>query len=580
VELAAVASGEIGRALRQVDLAAAEAAFRRAEELGRAVRDAPGASLETICRVLPRCGELAAFLQGVGKLDEAERFIGDLQRVLDPLLEREPEHAVLLEQLAPTRRMLSEIHFRRGQWGLALTEITAAVDVYRRLVRAHPAALEYRSGLAAVLTNQGNAAHRAGRTDEATGAFREAISLYTGLAGELPASLDLATGVIKAQSCFALHHVAVVDMGGRLSLDEARGVVAESLARLAELPESVRNGRVGHELAVDVLRAAADIERIEGRPEAAMTRYQEVLSHLRWLCAREPDLVYHRAGIAKVVSQLVELLCARGGWALARELLDEALALQAEIASSDSGGGDWSMRQRNLVQQAARVALALDPPEAARAAVERLLELEPGQWLVQQMAAVILLEAAGRDPSAGWLDFARECVRRAIDYQARVVQAAGHGATMGAIMAARSWRLAFDIERARGDVEAGLECLAAVVSSYAVTFAGRGNATDRQRLAGAYAEWLDELARVRADEVCAVAERMATTFAGHSDELFTAARHLIAAKCADRAIATLASAVAAGFADPGRVRADAAWLNVIERPDVRELLLRMEQRSR
>ncbi|MFO1077837.1 MAG: serine/threonine-protein kinase [Planctomycetota bacterium] len=460
---------------------------------------------------------------------------------------------------------------RCDDYGRMIEVFAAVTTVYERLVRDHPAVLDYRVGLARTRQDHCFALLRNYRFDAgiAMAVAAEAdFAMARELAPEDPAVLrDSAIAAIALANAYR----EKARQGMPVDLDLARAArqrAAGLLDQLAQLPGGA---------------ASASRQRLEERRLFALLHptpgAPEVVAAMAEAVTLAGDLIASTPSDFKLRERSIELqirygqaLRQGGDAARAREVLAPALVGLRSLRGATESFETWVLRMAALLEESAQVDAALADVAALLGHLRERVETADNEDWGGKLSVVRLLLGFARGQLAAaapqLLSYAREVVALANAAGDTFVQRGAPDASpaMVAMMRASTWALLVDVEQLAGDARAEAAALGEVAACRATAnrLAPGKRATEQSRQA--CDAWLQRLLDVGDPALLATAgARVAEHAAGDAEGLIAAAKHLGAfvarepAATAVRAAGTalLHGAVSAG-AEPSQFATDAA----------------------
>jgi eukaryotic-like serine/threonine-protein kinase len=365
--------GNVYRALGQMDKA--ESAYQAARQLQTDLARAhPDLSRYPAVTRYHRdlgltCFNVAGLYYDLAQAEKAEQCYRQALEIQHKLVQAQPKVQLFLKDLSQTYLYLGNLLHDSGRTPEALTAYQQALPVQEALARDYPKFTRYQDDLAEGYLAQAQALYETGTFDRAEEFARKGLALQETLCRQHPE-----TPSYRAE--LAALHLQL----GELAADTGRTAEAEASYRQAlDLRKELAGQSGGNAQASDVaetLGRLGDLDRMAGRHDAALARYQQALSYLEKAAADKADVAgrqasvagcYNRLGTAYHGVQRTEQ--ARSSWQQALATLGppapRGLALverrrQHELATAHDGLGALALAAGDLSNANAHFQKALD----------------------------------------------------------------------------------------------------------------------------------------------------------------------------------------------------------------------------
>jgi serine/threonine protein kinase len=315
------------------------------------------------------CFNVAGLYYDLAQAEKAEQCYRQALEIQHKLVQAQPKVQLFLQDLSQTYLYLGNLLHDSGRTPEALTAYQQALPVQEALARDYPKFTRYQDDLAEGYLAQAQALYETGTFDRAEEFARKGLALQETLCRQHPE-----TPSYRAE--LAALHLQL----GELAADTGRTAEAEASYRQAlDLRKELAGQSGGNAQASDVaetLGRLGDLDRMAGRHDAALARYQQALSYLEKAAADKADIAgrqasvagcYNRLGTAYRGVQRTEQ--ARSSWQQALATLGQpaprGLALverrrQHELARAHDGLGALALAAGDLSNANAHFQKALD----------------------------------------------------------------------------------------------------------------------------------------------------------------------------------------------------------------------------
>jgi eukaryotic-like serine/threonine-protein kinase len=530
-----------------------------------------------------------------GMISEAEADCRAALALYQKLADENSAVADFRSQLASSRNFLGSLLSRTGRLKEAEAEYVRALALYQKLANDHSAVTEFRTGLAGSHTNFGLILSVTHRPSEAEAEYRKALTLYQKL-DDNPAATDFRNRVANIHNSLgnllngtgnplaaeteyrmameiyqklADDSPTVTDFRSSLAIGHNNlGVLLATTGKPSEAEQEYRKAMAVYRKLADDNFAVTDFRnRLAnthnnlglllsgiGRPSDAEDQYRKALALHQKLADDNPAVTDFRSQLASSNNYLGILLSGTGRPSQAEAHYRQAVALYQKLADDNlavtqfqAGLAGGHMNLGVLLSSTDRPSEAETEYRKALALFQKLADAEPGNPGWRRAVAMSLNNLADLDNDAGRFDAAIARLKESC---------------------AIHERLAHD-HPTLSDYRSGL--------AFALTGLGRAH-----HRAGRSAQAVDPLRR-------AIALRDAIPNLNFDARYDLARDHGLlasiatdhrsgpsagfAASEADRAMAVLRIAVAAGYRDAAGLRTDPDLAPLRDRPDFRLLLL-------
>lgn len=313
--------------------------------------------------------ELGKVLQTLGR-PEASPMFNTATKLLESLIKEFPDRDAYQDKLVEVLRDRGEHHRMAGELTKAETFQKQALAIAETQINRDPRSLPFQQTLARVLYDTAGLLADLGKPDEARVLSERAIAIITPLVekgeGEptLPMELAMAWG----------------DLGITLArsgkFEEAIPPLDEAIRKAEALLAKNPNDRdLGFIIAAAMVNRGRALAGIEARKAEAGPTLAEAVSRLEKLARNSPDIANYRRRLAEALSVSAEIHVKDNREEPAREALEKARALLAELLKQNPGHPVDSGLLGGVTGQLARLALARGDREEARRLFEEAVEL-------------------------------------------------------------------------------------------------------------------------------------------------------------------------------------------------------------
>ncbi len=350
-------------------------------------------------------------------LKEPLAFLGRLRDRLQAENDARPEVLLKLGNVADEHALLD---YEIGNRQDAVQSVRLAVDVFERLVRERPDAVEYRSRLAECQYHLAFMAYDVGRNDESLAAHRREVELYEGLVRDHPEVSgflgDLAWGYNGLGSQL---HVMGRD-------DEARPFYERAVEILERLARDHPEGALDRNRLAMCLANLANAIFNSGRRDEGLTAYKRVVEILERL-DRERGGV--EGSLAWSYAELADRLRALGRQAEALTFYERAAEIYERFVRDNPTNTVFLTNFWALLQTRGGLLRGDGRIEEARTAYERAVEIDgrlirehPDEALYGARLVESLDDLAGTDLQASGFAGARERLLKTIAAQRKALE--------------------------------------------------------------------------------------------------------------------------------------------------------------
>jgi serine/threonine-protein kinase len=542
------------------------------------------------------CINFANFLGRTGRLPEAIATIDRARGLVEGLVKAQPTATQYRLDRAKTLSLAGYYLAVQGRHEEAKARYGEALDQARALVAEHPGVPMYRSEAANIRKEIGERLSATGKAAEALEAYREARDALDELVRSDPGRThDRVTLASAEQSIGVAEHRIGHFAEARAALDRAIALDEALAGAEPDVPQHRAN-------LASVLNSLAVLQADTGRGDDALATHERALALREALARDHPTLLAYRAELAITVNNIgaIHLAAARFGPALAA--FERSRALRAALVDEEPVAPSYRIDLAGGENNIGAVLYRMGDYEGSAVALDRGRALR--QSLVDSHPDVVLyrIDLAGSLNNLGVIqrrlgrdEAAMASYRRAVDLREALVAEQPRAVQLRSELASTHLNLAYLLARLGHPDEALAAAERSLVLREALLEGNPGSGQlRRERATSLVRVGLFRHAVGRRDEGLAEVRRALGLYEAIPDPPADQPFHLacyyaqlsrLAAgpdavlpaaegrAAADRALALLRRAVAAGQASPGSLRTDDDLDPLRDREDFRRLLL-------
>jgi serine/threonine-protein kinase len=495
-------------------------------------------------------------------------------------------------RLAKGHFSLGHILHILGEYEQARNQDQSALNLLEAMIARHPDVSDYRGGLARTYNNLGNVLNDIGRPAEAAAAYTQAIVLQEVLVASQPDIPD--------------YRATLAGFHNNL------GRVLQETDRLAEAREAFEKGVAAFEVLVtrrpDVPNYRASLALVRnnlgnllistGRLSQAEELYTKAIAGYEGLLASQPDVADYQAGLGRAIHNLGRVFeetgrpsKAEGAYTKAIAGLEMLVARQPDVPTYRDNLAGFYTNLGNVLHQIGRAADAAGSHAKAVEGYEALAARWPDLQDYRANLAGAYSNFGRALAGMGRLADADEVFKKALvrfevlagQQPQRLVFRSGVGLTLHNL-----GETAAD----RGQHEAAVARFREAIGHQRPLVDSRPEVSQFRRYLGGHYESLAVSLRTlgRVDEAADATRERVKLWPGNANKLYDAAcafalcvpiGHNVSHKhsLAEEAMATLRSAISAGYANGARMNRDPDLVPLHEREDFRRLVLDLMDRA-
>ena len=501
----------------------------------------------------------------------------------DRFLHERGQDPALRREMADTHYRIATITSLLGPKAQAVEAYNRALSVYQDLLASEPASVSLRTSLAEIHGRIGMLQYEIGRPTAALASYQESVRRYEELLAERPADEPLKNGTAAVYSHLAeLHRWA-----GRVP------AAIECMSRAQDLQQELvdRHPRVAEYRAnlARLLCKRANIEAAQGRRDDARAIYGRACDLQERLIEEEPVNLWFQLDLATTYRALAGRQCVDREYDDALISMERSQVLLQRLVRVEPGIArlhcDLAAGHRQLghaYRDTGKIADALEQYDKGRDIMEELVRAHPEVPDFRNDLAKCHFDRATMLVRLDRLEESIDALKVAADLRRTLVEAhpdhVGYqsdlGLTLGNVALSLAGQKRFE-EALLVAREALPHHLAAFNGSPEVT-RNRGYLGGAYGLVGRFAAETQ-----RHDEAYAAIVQREKLWPGNGKQLAVVAEDFARLakaapatdrRAADRAIAVLRQAIAAGFRDDARLRDDKAFAVLRPRSDFQQIL--------